>query len=62
MLFEKEAVIHNESGIHVRVAAMLVQKSKDLSLKYNCKFYLRSLHSQRVEMTNVMQLNALKIA
>ena len=62
MLFEKEAVIHNESGIHVRVAAMLVQKSKDLSLKYNCKFYLRSLHSQRVEMTNVMQLIALKIA
>jgi len=27
MLFEKEAIIHYESGVHARVAAMIVQKS-----------------------------------
>ena len=62
MLFEKEAVIRYESGIHVRVAAVLVQKAQELSAKYQTKFYLRSAHSQRVEMSNVMLLISLKIA
>ena len=31
MMVEREAVIHNESGIHVRVAAMIVQKARELS-------------------------------
>lgn len=62
MLFEKEAVIRYESGIHVRVAAVLVQKAQELSAKYQTKFYLRSAHSQRVEMSNVMMLISLKIA
>ena len=62
MLFEKEAVIRYESGIHVRVAAVLVQKAKELAAKYNTKFFLRSSHSQRVEMSNVMMLISLKIA
>lgn len=62
MLFEKEAVIRYESGIHVRVAAVLVQKAQELSATYQTKFYLRSAHSQRVEMSNVMMLISLKIA
>jgi len=62
MLFEKEAVIRYESGIHVRVAAVLVQKAKELAAKYQTKFYLRSAHSQRIEMSNVMLLISLKIA
>ncbi|WP_019553881.1 HPr family phosphocarrier protein [Propionispira raffinosivorans] len=61
MLFEKEAIIHYESGIHARVAAMIVQKSHELYEKYACKIYLRSEHSQRVEMRSLMMLIALKI-
>jgi len=61
MLFEKEAIIHYESGIHARVAAMIVQKSHELYEKFACKIYLRSEHSQRVEMRSLMMLIALKI-
>jgi len=61
MLFEKEAIIHYESGIHARVAAMIVQKSHELYEKYACKIYLRGEHSQRVEMRSLMMLIALKI-
>jgi phosphotransferase system HPr (HPr) family protein len=61
MLFEKEAIIHYESGVHARVAAMIVQKSHELYEKYACKIYLRSEHSQRIEMRSLMMLIALKI-
>ena len=61
MLFEKEAIIHYESGIHARVAAMIVQKSHELYEKYACKIYLRGELSQRVEMRSLMMLIALKI-
>jgi len=61
MLFEKEAIIHYESGVYARVAAMIVQKSHELYEKYACKIYLRSEHSQRIEMRSLMMLIALKI-
>ena len=28
MIFEREAVIHDEGGIHARVAAMIVQRAQ----------------------------------
>jgi len=61
MMFEKEAIIHYESGIHVRVAAMIVQKAQELYPKYKCKLFIRSSHSQRIEMHSLMMLVALKI-
>lgn len=61
-LFEKEAVIHHESGIHARVAAMIVQKSHELYQKYQCKIYLRGEKSERVEIHSLMLLVSLRIA
>jgi len=61
MIYEREAVIHNESGIHVRVAAMIVQKAKELSQEYGCTFYIRNAHSERCEMHSLMKLIALKV-
>ena len=37
MSVEREAVISNESGIHARVAAMIVQRARELSEKYHTK-------------------------
>ena len=33
MMFEQEAVIHHDSGIHARIAAMIVQRAKELGKK-----------------------------
>ena len=61
MMVEREAVIHNESGIHVRVAAMIVQKARELSQQYGCTFFIRNAHSERCEMHSLMKLIALKV-
>ena len=61
MMFEKEAVIHSEAGIHVRVAAMMVQKAQELYAQYGCKLFVRSTRSQRIELKSLMMLIALKV-
>ena len=61
MIFEQEAVIHHESGIHARIAAMIVQRAKELSEKYGTPLYLRSERSERCEMRSLMKIVALKI-
>lgn len=62
MLFEKEAIIRHENGIHARVAAMIVQKSNELYQRYQCRIYLRGAHGARIEMHSLMLLVALKIS
>ncbi len=61
MIFEKEAVIHDEGGIHARVAAMIVQRAQELCKRYECHLYLRSERSERCEMHSLMKLVALKV-
>lgn len=61
MIFEKEAVIHDEGGIHARVAAMIVQRAQELCKRYECNLYLRSERSERCEMHSLMKLVALKV-
>ena len=61
MIYEKEAVIHDEGGIHARVAAMIVQRSQELSKRYDCHLFLRSERSERCEMHSLMKLIALKV-
>ena len=61
MIFEREAVIHDEGGIHARVAAMIVQRAQELCERYDCHLYLRSERSERCEMHSLMKLVALKI-
>ncbi|MFV0636532.1 sigma 54-interacting transcriptional regulator [Mitsuokella sp. WILCCON 0060] len=62
MIFEREAVIHDEGGIHARVAAMIVQRAQELCKRYDCHLYLRSERSERCEMHSLMKLVALKVA
>ena len=62
MMFEQEAVIRHESGIHARIAAMIVQRAKDLGKKYGTPLFLRSERSERCEMHSLMKLVALKIS
>lgn len=61
MIYEKEAVIHDEGGIHARVAAMIVQRAQELSKRYDCHLFLRSERSERCEMHSLMKLIALKV-
>ena len=61
MMFELEVVIQNENGLHVRVAAMIVQKAQELYVKHQCRLYIRSARSQRIELHNLMLLVALKV-
>lgn len=61
MIYEKEAVIHDEGGIHARVAAMIVQRAQELSKRYDCHLFLRSECSERCEMHSLMKLIALKV-
>lgn len=62
MIFEREAVIHDEGGIHARVAAMIVQRAQELCERYDCYLYIRSERSERCEMHSLMKLVALKVA
>lgn len=62
MIFEREAVIHDEGGIHARVAAMIVQRAQELCKRYDCHLYIRSERSERCEMHSLMKLVALKVA
>ena len=62
MIFEREAVIHDEGGIHARVAAMIVQRAQELCERYDCHIYIRSERSERCEMHSLMKLVALKVA
>ncbi|MBP2631424.1 MAG: putative sigma54 specific transcriptional regulator with sensor [Firmicutes bacterium] len=61
MLFEKQAMIRHESGVHARVAAMIVQKSMDIYQKYKCRMHLRTKNSGRFEIQGLMPIVALKI-
>lgn len=62
MMYEQEAVIRHDSGIHARIAAMIVQRAKELGRKYGTRLYLRSERSERCEMHSLMKLVALKIS
>ena len=62
LIFEREAVIHDEGGIHARVAAMIVQRAQELCERYDCHLYIRSERSERCEMHSLMKLVALKVA
>lgn len=62
MMYEQEAVIRHDSGVHARIAAMIVQRAKDLGQKYGTSLYLRSERSERCEMHSLMKLVALKIS
>lgn len=53
--------IHSEKGLHVRIAAMLVQKADRLRRKYHANFYIRREGFHDVPLTSLLLVTAMKI-
>ena len=60
MSCERTAIIRNESGIHARVAAGIVQRAKELAAEYHTRLYLRGERGERFELHSIMPIIALK--
>lgn len=53
--------IHSEKGLHVRIAAMLVQKADQLRRKYHVSFYIRREGFHDVPLTSLLLVTSMKI-
>ena len=60
MSCERTAIIQNESGIHARVAAGIVQRAKELAARYGTRLYLRGERGERFELRSMLPIIALK--
>ncbi len=58
---EEKVKIRYERGIHVRVAAMIVQKADQLQTKYGVVFHIRKEGVNNVPLTSILLVTALKI-
>lgn len=58
---EKRAIIQHKKGLHARVAAMVVQKSHELSTKYHTKIFLRYKNQDNIAANSLILLCSLKI-
>lgn len=61
MTLEREALLKSENGLHVRVAAMLVQRAEELGRRFGVRLFLRTEHSKPREMHNLMKLIGLRV-
>ena len=62
MTVEREACLRSENGLHVRVAAMLVQRAEELGRRFGVRLFLRTERSKPREMGNLMKLIGLKVS
>lgn len=58
---EEKIKIRYERGLHVRVAAMIVQKADKLQSQYGVVFYIRREGMNNVPLTSILLVTALKI-
>lgn len=58
---EEKVKIRYERGLHVRVAAMIVQKADKLQSHYGVVFYIRREGMNNVPLTSILLVTALKI-
>lgn len=58
---EVPVVIQYEKGVHVRVAAMIVQKADKLQRKYDVRFFIQREGLNKVPLTSIMLVMSLKI-
>lgn len=61
MYIIKKAVIKHKSGLHARVAAMVVQKSYEIKNKYNVPLYLHCPGREKVTASSLMLIVSLRI-
>lgn len=57
----RDAYINHEKGIHARVAAMIVQKARELEESYEVRIYLKYGKKAEIPATNMMPLVSLQI-
>ena len=62
MTVEREACLRSENGLHVRVAAMLVQRAEELGRRLGVRLFLRTERSKLREMGSLMKLIGLKVS
>lgn len=62
MTVEREACLRSENGLHVRVAAMLVQRAEELGRRFGVRLFLRTERSKLREMGSLMKLIGLKVS
>lgn len=53
--------IRSEKGLHVRIAAMLVQKAERLRRKYHVNFHIRRKGFHDVPLTSLLLVTSMKI-
>lgn len=58
---EEKVKINCKNGLHVRVAAMIVQKADYLQKEYKVTFYIRREGMNNVPLTSILLVTALKI-
>lgn len=58
---EEMVTIRHEKGVHVRVAAMIVQKADKLQKQYNVVFHLRKDGVHNIPLTSILLVTALRI-
>jgi phosphotransferase system HPr (HPr) family protein len=59
--YEKRAIIQHQKGLHTRVAAMVVQKSHELSTKHKTKISFRYKSQDQIAANSLILLCSLKI-
>jgi phosphotransferase system HPr (HPr) family protein len=59
--YEKRAIIQHQKGLHTRVAAMVVQKSHELSIKHKTKIFFRYKNQDNIAANSLILLCSLKI-
>jgi len=58
---EEKVTIHYEKGIHVRVAATIVQKADRLQNEYNVLYSVHREGLHNVPLTSILLVTALKV-
>lgn len=57
----EKVTIHYEKGIHVRVAAMIVQKADELQRRYEVVFHIQREGLHHVPLTSILLVTSLKV-
>ncbi len=61
LFFERRAVIRHQKGLHTRVAAMVIQRSHELSIKYQTTISFKYNERDKIVANSLMLLCSLKI-
>lgn len=58
---ETKVIVRHEKGLHVRIAAMIVQRADQLQNKYGVVFHIQKEEVNHIPLTSILLVTALKI-